>query len=316
MKPTKLWAASLITLMAVTSCDFTEECQYQSRLNVHNNWLNYTEIPATNQAIAYDLNGKSKGAVEVRSGANGRADSISFILPFGKYEVITFTDEKFSQRTKVDAGSMESPETACAYVETEPIDLQDGRVLLNPQFPGYFYTSYNTGDLNLRVPVTCSAIQQQHTRFVRFLYNVVYESSGQPAVRLLTTELTGIATRMLLKNGEGIPQSAVTAYARPEYTEIADTQDGTEKKYFVNQISALGFLPKNTNHAAINNTIKVNAFLDDFTVRSASLDLTDYFDTFTNNYVTVEIDVVIEKNGIHLELAAWELGIWKEFVIK
>lgn len=316
MKPLKLWAASLITLITVTSCDFTEECQYESRLNIHNNWLNYREVPATNHAIAYDLSGKSRGPVEIRPGANGKADSVSCTLPFGSYQVLTFTDAQFSQRTKIDTGSLDSPESACVYVETEPVDIQDGRVLLNPQFPGYFYTSYNTGDLNLRVPVTCSAIQQQHTRFVRFLYNVVYESGSQPAVRSITTELTGIATRMLLKNGEGVPQSAVTAYARPEYTKVEDVLSGAEKSYFVNQVSALNFLPKTANNAATNNTIKVNAFLDDITVRSASLDLTDYFDTFTNNYATVKIDVVIEKNGLHLELAAWELGVWKEFVIK
>ena len=316
MKVLKFFATGFITLIIGTSCDFTEVCEYQSRLNVHNNWQNYQDVPETNKAIAYDLKGMANGPVEIRSGANGKADSVSFSLPFGNYEALTYTEDPFSQRVNIDTESLNSIETAAVYVNMEPVDIKDGRVLENPQFPGYFYSSYNTGDLNLRVPVSCSAIQKLHTRFARFLYNIVYEYQGQSKVKSLTSEFSGVATRFLLKPCEGIPESAATVYARPEYTHVIDTQSGIEKSYYVNQISALSYLPKTANNAAMNNTIKVNAYMDDITVRSASLDLTDYFDTFTSNYVTIKIDVVIEKEGMHLELASWSIGIWEEFVIK
>ena len=316
MKQIKFLATSLFTMAIVASCDFTEECQYQSRLNVHNNWQNYEVTPESNQVVSYGINNYRVGPVSTSTNANEQADSASFTLPFGSYRVLTYTDEPFSLRTKIDTQSLNDPETAFAYVETAPVDLQDGRNLNNPQFPGYFYSSYNTGDLNVRVPVSCAAIQRLHTRFVRFLYNIVYEYDGSPDVKSLTTELSGVATQLRLKSGEGVPASAMTVYARPELTEIYDQQAETYSSYYINQISALSFLPQTGNNAAVNNTIRVNAYLDDFTVRTASLNLSDYFDTFTDNFVSINIDVVIEKSGIHLELAAWELGIWKEFIIK
>lgn len=316
MNAIKLLTASLLALITITSCDFTEECDYESRLNVHNNWQNYQSVPATNYAIAYDRDGQKHGPAEIKTGANGQADSVSFILPFGNFQAITFTDESFSLHTKVNEESLANINTAYAYVEMETVDLQDGRVLQNPQFPGYFFSSYNIGELNLREPISCAAIQRLHTRFVRFLYNIVYEYNGQPQVKSLTTELTGLATQLKLKDGIGIPESAVSAFSRPEYTEISNSLTGTSKNYYTNQVSALSYLPKTTNFPAVNNTIKVNAYLDNITVRAASLDLTEYFNTFTENFVTIKIDVVIEKTGMHLELAAWELGIWEEFVIK
>lgn len=316
MKQINLLATYAIVALIATSCDFTEECLYKSRLNVHNNWQNYEEVPETNQVVGYGTDNKKWGPVKTNTGANGRADSTSFILPFGNYKVLTYTTGDFSLRTKIDLPALDDPETAFAYVETEPVDLQDGRNLYNPQFPGYFYTSYNTGDLNVRIPVSCAAIQRQHTRFARFLYNIVYQYNGNARIKSLTTDLTGVATQIRLKSGEGVPESAATVYAKPEWTALNDSQKGEGKSYYANQISALSFLPATPTHASVNNTIKVNALMDDFTIRSASLNLTDYFDTFDGNFVTIKIDVVVEDSGMHLELAAWELGIWKEFIIK
>lgn len=316
MKQIKIVTLCLSVLVGATSCDFTETCEYTSKLNVHNNWQNHTNIPKTNQVIAYGNNDETVGPVNTTSNANGHADSTSFVLHYGGYEVLSFTDEKFSLGVKANSGSLNSAKTAYAYVDMVPVELQDGRVLENPVFPGYYYSSYNTGDLDLRNPVSCIAMQRLHTRFVRFLYNVIYEYSNTPKVNFITTDLSGVATQLNLKTGEGVTQSSVTVFSRPEKTEIKNEISGKIHSYFMNQISCLSFLPRTSSSVAAGNDLIVHSFLKDGNIRSASLDLTDYFDTFTDNYATVTIDVVVEKEKIHLELAAWETGIWKEFIIK
>lgn len=316
MKQIKIVTFCLSVLVGATSCDFTETCEYISRLNVYNNWQNHTHIPKTNLVIAYGEDDETVGPVSTTSNANRQADSTSFVLHYGGYEVLSFTDEKFSLGVKVNSESLINAKTAYAYVDMEPVELQDGRVLENPIFPGYYYSSYNTGVLELRNSVSCIAMQKLHTRFVRFIYNVIYEYSNTPKVNFITTDLSGVATQLNIKTGEGVKQSSVTVFSRPEKTEIKNEISGKTHSYFINQISCLSFLPRTSSSVAVGNNLIVHGFLKDGNIHSASLDLTDYFDTLTDNYATVTIDVVVEKENIHLELAAWETGIWKEFIIK
>ena len=84
----------LFVAAALSSCDFTEDCDYFGWLRVENNWQGYNDIPSSpdrNYALMYSDDKGYQGEYSIVPNLEGIPDTVTTRMPMGGARVITFT---------------------------------------------------------------------------------------------------------------------------------------------------------------------------------------------------------------------------------
>ena len=320
----------LLAAGALTSCDFTEECEYHGWLRVENNWQGYNDIPAApdrNYALFYSDTKGFQGEQAIVPNLLGVPDTVSVQMPMGGAQVITYTrpndESSVSNMSKnIKFKNLEKAETATAYVDY--YEDESGSHIAEP---GLFYLGYSTTNVNFEdaelIPSgethnVTTVLQRQITKFLEFRFRAGKDNASLPNIIGIRTSLSGIASELNLLTGEGVPESSVTCDykalpvtldpANPSSDNLADIQ----YKY---QFTALDFLGRFEQYENTKNILTVWAQLDNGEERVRSIDISPYLANFEHLCMVARIDVDVSADNLKLGVvfSEYETGLWEYY---
>ena len=322
----------------LSSCDFSDDCDYFGWLRVENNWQGYTDIPASpdlNYALFYSDSKGFQGEQKIQPNLQGIPDAVTLRMPMGTAKVITYTkpneqNENSSLSKNIKFSNLENYAEAIAYVDYNQDDF--GYKIAEP---GLFYIGQADVDVKFEdtevvkesdtqnlVPV----LQKQVTRFLEFRFHIGKDNPSLPNVTGIRTQLSGIATQIRLSTGEGVPESAVTCDYRatavpkpgePGYDADNPSSENLADIQFKYSFSALDFLGRFDDYDNTSNILTIYATLDNGEERMTSIDISPYLTYMEEPCMVARINVDVSSDNLKLgvDFADYEAGLWEYYNI-
>lgn len=339
----------LFVAAALSSCEFTEDCDYFGWLRVENNWQGYNDIPSApdrNYALLYSDSKGYQGECDIVPNLEGVPDTVTARMPMGGARVITFTRPNDANNDGVNDEDPALPVTnmsqnikfknlddfdrATAYVDYYSDDTG-----FHIAEPGLFYLGQSStnvkfedielvkrADTHNQIPV----LQRQITKFLEFRFHVGKDNPSLPNVTGIRTSLSGIATELNLSTGEGVPESAVTCNymsfkvpgpGDPGYDPENPSSDNLADIQYKYQFTVLDFLGRFDQVDNTRNILTVWAQLDNGEERVRSIDISSYLANFEHLCMVARIDVDVSSDNLNLGVvfSEFETGLWEYYNI-
>lgn len=241
-----------------------------------------TEYPEKTQILMYDKEGTYISSVEFPG------DNQTLKVPVGTYNGFALNNA-----AGVFFRGIEKKQTAEAYLVTTN---EEGTLFMEQ--PGVFVLD-NGVKFESRSGVTNSCVTKLSSalKSVRFTFNI-RKYNIESGVRFFKGSLSGLATRMMLADGEVLRQDA----AVQRFSASPVKESGMDN--FEVTMYAFGFNEYIIGQKSIKKILNVELTFDDNTSKKASLDMTDYFnDAVANN--ECQADIILSFQNASIQINKW-----------
>ena len=286
--------AILCIVMSMSSCRFSEECNYTGNVELIMDWESmWGGLLKPDSLTTLFYHNDRLSAQRTLLG-----DTIYQNIPSGETEMLIYNRAKGTESIGLD-------------------NYQDGELHLPTYFEGNIRAvnecpmvcAFNT---HLLVPIE-DIVQQTVTplpvvKQMVFIVHVVKDGvTGN--VQECRASISGIATGYSLSRQEAIRSKATVFF--PLERDMKEEEEDYKHSFFV-----LGVNPAKDGEEDIAKKLSVTVTLDDGEVKSEDVDITAELDRFTSNVFKCEVTVKITSVSTNVEIASWEQGTWDQIVIQ
>lgn len=286
--------AILCIVMSMSSCRFSEECNYTGNVELIMDWESmWGDLLKPDSLTTLFYHNDRLSALRTLLG-----DTVYESIPSGETEMIIYNRAKGTESIGLDIyqnGELHLP----TYFE--------GNIRAVNECP--MICAFNT---HLLVPIE-DVVQQTVTplpvvKQMVFIVHVVKDGvTGN--VQECRASVSGIATGYSLSRQEAIRSKATVFF--PLKRDMKEEEEDYKHSFFV-----LGVNPAKDGEEDIAKKLSVTVTLDDGEVKSEDVDITAELDRFTSNVFKCEVTVKITAVSTNVEIASWEQGTWDQIVIQ
>lgn len=288
------YIAILCIVMSMSSCRFSEECNYTGNVELIMDWESmWGDLLKPDSLTTLFYHNDRLSALRTLLG-----DTVYESIPSGETEMIIYNRAKGTESIGLDI-------------------FQNGELHLPTYFEGNIRAvnecpmicAFNT---HLLVPIE-DVVQQTVTplpvvKQMVFIVHVVKDGvTGN--VQECRASVSGIATGYSLSRQEAIRSKATVFF--PLERDMKEEEEDYKHSFFV-----LGVNPAKDGEEDIAKKLSVTVTLDDGEVKSEDVDITAELDRFTSNVFKCEVTVKITSVSTNVEIASWEQGTWDQIVIQ
>ena len=290
----KSYTAFLFILLTMSSCQFSEDCNYAGNVQLimdwESMWGNLLK-PDSLTALFY-----RNGNLNTKNTLLG--DTIYENIPSGETEMIIYNQAEGTTSTGLDIytnGELHLP----TYFEGNIRAVNDC-----PMICGF--------NSCLNVPIE-STVKQLVTplpivKQMIFIVHIIREGvTGN--ITSCEASLSGIATGYSLSRQEAIRSKATVFFPLER-----DTKE--EEEDYKHSLFVLGVNPAKDGEESISKKLSVTVALDDGEVKSEDVDITAELENFTANVFKCEVNVKITSLSTTVEIASWKQGVWNQIIIQ
>lgn len=283
---------AILCILTVTSCQFSEECNYTGSVEVTMDWDSLwgnLQKPDSLTALFY-----REGEFPVKKGLVG--DTTYLGIPAGDTDLLTFNLP--SNIEFRESGSSRDTELHLpTYFEGNTRAVGECPMICSAS--GTFLVPIDATVKQLVAPLPI-------VKQLIFIVNVVKLGGDMGELSTANASLSGISTGYSLYRREPI---------RTKATIFFPLERG-EKDTFTHCFFVLGVNPNTPNQEPIPNKLTVTVLLDDGESKAVDIDLTKQLDQFTSNIFKCEIDIEISALSVGISITDWEQGTWGQITIQ
>lgn len=291
----KLLILIVTVTFTLTSCKFSEECNYTGSVELSLDWESLwgnLQKPDSLTVLFY-----RDGKTPIRKDLYGQStDTIYNNIPSGSTNMLIFN----------------KPDGVQSHTLSE---LSNAELRLPTYFEGNIRAVQECPmicEVNNDIIVPIEGVTQHSisplpiVKQLTFVVNVIREGvTGEPAT--CNASLSGISSGYSLSRCEATRTKATVFFP---LSKKADS-DTFNHSFFV-----LGVNPDRSDMESISKKLSISVALDDGEVKSADFDLTDQFNEFTSNIFKCEVNVTITALSTDISIVGWEQGTWQHIVIQ
>ena len=286
----------MLSVLLVTSCRFSEECNYTGSVEITSDWESLwgnLQKPDSLIALFY-----RDGDIPIKKRLFGSStDTLYTGIPSGNTDMVVY-----NQPDGVQSKGLEVLSGAELRLPTH----FEGNILAIGECPmicsaNHFFTV--PIDDQIEQPISPLPIVKQ----LSFVVNVIREGiTGE--LSTCSASLSGIPTRYSLHRREAMRTKATVFFS---LSKDAGDSDSFSHSFFV-----LGVNPDQHDQEIIPKKLSITITLDDGEVKDADFDLTELLNEFKSNIFKCEVSVKITALSTEVTVVKWEQGTWEQVTIQ
>ena len=285
----------IVTAVFITSCEFSEECNYTGSVELSLDWESLwgnLQKPDSLSVFFY-----REGTFSAGKGLLGNTtDTLYNNIPSGNSNMVIFNHPQ-----EIESHSL--------------VELSDAELRLPTYFEGNIRPVRECPMIcqmsnDILVPIEGTAKQGVSplpiVKQMVFTVNVIREGiTGE--LTACNASLSGISTGYSFSNNMATRTKSTVFFPLEKKKEI----DSFTHSFFV-----LGVNPDKEGEEDITKKLSITVTLSDGEVKSTDFDLSDQLNSFNSNIFKCEVDVTVTSLSATIAIVGWQQGTWQSIEIQ